>query len=244
MAVRRGLARLDHHLAEQDDQEQAEALREVVRVERLRGVLGPQRRQVVVAAHPAGRRAVLGKHRARLDADRDRPQRVTQRLGRGRGEGEQGGGAQAGPRDAVVQQAPALAGDGVRAGEDQARDGEAQREHRAVARGRGLDRHGRDADRDAGGQEEQPLDGLVGAEAVVEHGEAHPGPPQREEQPERDPDAAHRRLGHDQVRELGDGEHDDEVEVQLDPGHALALVVHQPRGPRPRSRPASADVPS
>jgi hypothetical protein len=132
----------------------------------------------------------------------------------------------------------------VSAGEHQARDGEAEREHRAVARGRGPDRHGRDADRDARREEEQPLDGLVGAEAVVEHGEAHPGPPEREEEPERDPDAAHRRLGHDQVSELGDGEHEDEVEVQLDPGDALALVVHQPRWPRPRSRPARAEVPS
>jgi hypothetical protein len=40
MAVRRGLARLDHHLAEQDDQEQAEALGEVVRVERLEASSG------------------------------------------------------------------------------------------------------------------------------------------------------------------------------------------------------------
>ena len=53
-----------------------------------------------------------------------------------------------------------------------------------------------------------------------------------------------RGLGHDQVRELGDGEHEDEVEVQLDPGDALALFVHQPRWPRPRSRPARAEVPS
>jgi hypothetical protein len=98
VAVGRGLARLDHHLAEPDDQEQAEALGEVVRVEGLRGVLWPQRRQVVVAAQPAGRRAVLGQHRARLDADRDGPQRVTQRLGRGRGEREQG----RGPRQARV----------------------------------------------------------------------------------------------------------------------------------------------
>jgi hypothetical protein len=36
----RRLARLDHDLAEQDDQEQAEALREVVGVERLARVLG------------------------------------------------------------------------------------------------------------------------------------------------------------------------------------------------------------
>jgi hypothetical protein len=52
------------------------------------------------------------------------------------------------------------------------------------------------------------------------------------------------RLVHDQVRELGDGEHEDEVEVELDPRDALALVVRQPRCPRPRSRPASCDVPS
>jgi hypothetical protein len=117
VAIDRGLARLDHHLAEQDDQEQAEALGEVVRVERLRGVLGPQRRQVMVTAQPVGRRAVLGEHRARLEADRDRPQRVAQRLGHGRREREQGRRAQPGPRDALAQQVAPLPGDGMRAGQ-------------------------------------------------------------------------------------------------------------------------------
>jgi hypothetical protein len=58
--------------------------------------------------------------------------------------------------------------------------------------------------------------------AVVEDGEADPGPPQRHEQPERDPHAVHLRMRDDQVREPPDREHEDEVQVQLDPGDALA----------------------
>jgi hypothetical protein len=53
--------------------------------------------------------------------------------------------------------------------------------------------------------------------AVVEDGEPDPGPPQREEQPERDPHAARRRLFRDHERDLRDREHEHEVEVQLDP---------------------------
>jgi len=53
--------------------------------------------------------------------------------------------------------------------------------------------------------------------AVVGDGEADPRPPEREEEPERDPDAAHLRLGDDQVGELGDGQDEHEVEVELDP---------------------------
>ena len=113
-----------------------------------------------------------------------------------------------------------------------------------VARRRRLDRDRRDAGGHAAGEEQQPLRRLVGAEAVVEDREADPGPPQREEQPERDPDAAHHGLGHDQVGELADGEHEHEVEVQLDPGDPLAVLAHHARWPRPRSSPASSDVPS
>ena len=60
------LARLDQDLAEHDDQEQAEALGEVVRVERLRGVGGLERGEVAVAAQPVRRLAVLGQRRVGL----------------------------------------------------------------------------------------------------------------------------------------------------------------------------------
>ena len=59
VAVDRRLAGLDDHLAEQDDQEQAEALGEVVRIDRLGRVGGLERLQVVRRAQPAGGRAVL-----------------------------------------------------------------------------------------------------------------------------------------------------------------------------------------
>jgi hypothetical protein len=242
--VDRRLAGLHHDLAEQDDEEQAEALGEVVGVERLGRILRAERREVVVAPQPVRRRTVLGQHRARLAADGDRPQRVAEGLGRRRGEGEEGRRAQAGPRDPLAQHVAAPAGDRVGARQDQARDGEAEGEDRAVAGRRGFDRHRGDADGDARGEEQQPLQGLVVAEAVVEDGEPHPRPPQRDEQPEGDPHAAHLGLGDDEVRELGDREHEDEVEVQLDPRDALALAVHQPRCPRPRSRPARVETPS
>ena len=59
MAVDRRLPRLDHHLAEQDDQEQPEALGEVVRVQRLGRVGRVHRGEVVVAARLLRRLAVL-----------------------------------------------------------------------------------------------------------------------------------------------------------------------------------------
>ena len=95
-----------------------------------------------------------------------------------------------------------------------------------AGRGR-LDRDRRDARRHAPGEEQQPLRRVVDAEAVVEDREADPGPPEREEQAERDPDAAHLRLADDQVRELADGEDEDQVEIELDPRDPLAArVVH------------------
>jgi hypothetical protein len=66
------------------------------------------------------------------------------------------------------------------------------------------------------------MPGLVGPLAVVEDREADPRPPQRHEQPERDPHAAHLGLGDDQVGELADRQHEDEVEVELDPRDPLA----------------------
>ena len=76
----RPLAGLDDHLAEQDDQEQAEPLGEVMRVQRLRRVGRGERLEVVVAPGLARGVAVLGQHRPRLQADADRPQHVAERL--------------------------------------------------------------------------------------------------------------------------------------------------------------------
>ena len=83
------LARLDEDLAEQDDEEQAEALGEVVGVERLLRVGRRERGQVAVAARAPHRLAVLGQHRARLDARSPRPEQVPERLGHGDRDGEQ-----------------------------------------------------------------------------------------------------------------------------------------------------------
>ena len=64
--VDRGLPRLDHDLAEQDDHEQPEALREVMRIERLVGVDRPQ--GVQVARAPRSRDAVRSSCSSALDS--------------------------------------------------------------------------------------------------------------------------------------------------------------------------------
>ena len=81
VAVDRRLARLDHHLAQQDDQEQPEALGEVVRVERLLRILRRERLEVVLAPRAPRRPLVLVQQRTRLERDRGRPQHVPERLG-------------------------------------------------------------------------------------------------------------------------------------------------------------------
>ena len=78
--LRGRLPGLHQDLAEEDDQEQPEPLREVVGIQRLGRVRGRQRLQIVLAARAAGRRAILDERRAGLDADRQRPQRVPERL--------------------------------------------------------------------------------------------------------------------------------------------------------------------
>ena len=202
---------------------------------RSAGSSGASDSPVVRAADVARRVAVLAQHHARLAADGDRPQDVAEgprHRGRDR---EQRRGGHARARDPVAQHVPGLAGAaGVGHREHHPRGGERQREHRAVAvRGR-LDRHRRDPGGHAAGQEQQPQRGGVGAVAVVEHREPDPGPPQREEQPEGDPHAAHLRLADDQVGEPADGEHEHEVQVQLDPGDPLSPVVHDGGSSRTR----------
>ena len=136
------------------------------------------------AAH---RVAVLGEHRAGLDADADRPQHVAERRRHPGRDREQRGRDEAGPGDPQPQQVRAARPDAVGAREHDADRREAQREDGDVARRRRLDRDRRDAGRHAAGEEEQPLGGVVGAVAVGEDREPDPRPPQDEEQPEHDP---------------------------------------------------------
>jgi hypothetical protein len=86
---RPGLAGLDEHLAEQDDQEEPEALGEVVRVERLGRVGRRQLAPVALVARAARRLAILVEHRAGLEGDPDHPQEVRERLGHPRRDEEQ-----------------------------------------------------------------------------------------------------------------------------------------------------------
>jgi hypothetical protein len=226
VAVDRALPGRDDHLAEQDDQEQPEALGEVVCVQRLGRVGGLQRREVVVAARLLRRLAVLVERRAGLDDDGDRPQRVAPRFrDRGR-EREEPGRDDVRAGDPLPQRFAPVAVDRLRDGQHQPHGGEAQREYRAVTGRRRVDRDRRDPRRHTGGQEQQPLRGSIGAVPVVEHGEADPRPPQREEQAEHDPNSAHDRLGHDQVRELADGQNEDQVDVELDERDTFAGRGH------------------
>ena len=110
-------------------------------------------------------------------------------------------------------------------GEHEPHEHQADHEDGAVAGRRRLDRHRRHARGDAPGEEQRPQALVDLAALVVEHGEADPRPPDRHEQPERDPDGLHLRLVHHQVAELADGQDEDQVEVELDPGDPLAPVL-------------------
>ena len=219
---------LDHDLAEQDDQEQPEALGEMVRVERFTRVRRAQRAPIPFPPRTFCRLAILGEHRVGLDADRDRPEHVAQRLRDPDRDREQHRRGQERERDPAAQRPGSLAGHDLRRGQHEPRGREAEREHRDVARRRAVDRDRRHARGDAAGEEQQPRRQFLDAVAVVEHREAHPRPPQRREQAQGDPHAAHLRLGHDQVRELRDRQDEHEVEVELDPGDPLArLRLHR-----------------
>jgi hypothetical protein len=129
----------DDDLAEQDEDEQAEPLSEVMRVDRLRRVAGPQRVEVLGAPGAAQRLAVLGEQRARLQGDRDAPRDVAPRLGEPDRGGQERRRRQVRAADPLPQQALAP---GVGDRQHQARDRQAAGEHGAVARGGGLDGDG------------------------------------------------------------------------------------------------------
>ena len=234
VAVHRRLAGLDHDLAEQDDQEQAEALGEVVRVERLGGVGGRQRLQSWSRRSPARRLAVLGEHRAGLHADARSP---TARSGTAPGTqieiDEQRRRDQARARDPLPQQVRAAA-----VHERARRPARAGSTARLSAKTvlspgrRRLDRDRRDA---------RPARCRPGTAAAARARRRRGGCRGRRSRPtsttasRTGPSAIHTLcisgLGHDQVRELPDREHEDEVEVQLDPRDALALLDHAVKTP-------------
>jgi hypothetical protein len=121
---------LDDHLAEKDYQEQAEPLGEVVRIQRFGRVRRRERGEVAVATGLPHLLAILRQHRARLDADRDRPQHVAERLRRPDREREQQRRDQAGARDPQAEQLREGAVRAVSGREHEPRDGEGWRRTR------------------------------------------------------------------------------------------------------------------
>jgi hypothetical protein len=134
-------------------------------------------------------------------------------------------------RDPQPQEVPAAAAGDLHGGQQEPYRGQVGREDRDVPGRRRVERDRRDPGRHGARQEQQALRGQVDTVAVVEDGEADPSPPQRHEQPERDPHAAHLGLVHDQVRELADRQHEHEVEIELDPAPPLARFAHAGRRP-------------
>ena len=181
---------------------------------------------VVLAPRAVGGRAVLRQHRVGLEHDRDRPQHVAKRLGHPDRDHEQQRGRQAGERDPPPQRlrrpspvTTSTAASTIRvAARLSAKAVLSPCAAPSIATAATPRGH-------AAGEEQQPRRQLLDPVAVVEHREADPRPPQRREQPERDPHAAHLRLGHDQVRDLRDREHEHEVEVELDPGDPFPRLV-------------------
>ena len=152
-----------------------------------------ERVEVALAPRAARRLAVLGEQRARLERDRERPEHVPERLRHPDRHHEQRRGDAVG---AAIRRAAARA--------SRRRPWRPASTSRVTARlsantatvaGR---RPARSRPRPRPRARSRPGTAaaarrVVGAVAVVEDGEADPGPPQREEQPERDPHAVHLR---------------------------------------------------
>ena len=89
------------------------------------------------------------------------------------------------------------------------------------------------------GEDEQPLLALVGGDVVGEPGVGAPRPPERGEHQHALPQALPGRVLSHQRRDLGQREHEDQVEEQLERGHALLGHLLPGRAHR-RTVPATA----
>jgi hypothetical protein len=86
------------------------------------------------------------------------------------------------------------------------------------------DRRGEHGDREHREEHQQPVDDVVGVEAIGIEREAHPGPPDGDEQAEELEEVFRRGVRAERVRQLPDGGDEHEVEEQLEPGRAAHLV--------------------
>jgi hypothetical protein len=104
------------------------------------------------------------------------------------------------------------------------RDVRAGEEQRAVAEGAG----DRDREQEAGEHQcdqEQPDDSRVGVELVRDPGRVVPGPPDDEERQRHVPGAAPAEVVEQEVRDLRDGEDEDEVVEELERRRPLLLAA-------------------
>ena len=86
---------------------------------------------------------------------------------------------------------------------------------------------GGDEERGHGREHRQPDGALLRVDHAREPGVADPGPPQHPEGEQALGQPLPRRIGGHERRALGDGQHEDEVEEQLERGDVLALAEHR-----------------
>jgi hypothetical protein len=176
--------------------------------------------------------AVLPEQRrpARVEQQRERPQRALQGA-----VGERGGDEQADAEARAAGKAPDCASQvgEVGAGDDEQHDvGDADHAVGAGEQQGGLVECPRHAQRDDEqprhrGEHDEPHDALLGLDDAGQPGVAHPCPPQRAEHEHALGHAGPGRLVGHQRRALGDGEHEDEVEEQLQRRDPLLLAQHR-----------------
>ena len=190
-------------LAEHDQRQQAEPLRDVPRVDRRLRELPPRE-----------------ERRAELEDERDAPEPVApRRRQRERGDPEAGRRAEGDEED---RRQPARLGDVpprplVEHEQDHAGAEVREREAGRAAVEDGTDRRREHGDEEHREQREQPVGQVVCVEAVRIEGEAHPQPPDRHEERDEAEEAREGRVRRERVRELADRGDEDEVEEELEP---------------------------
>ena len=220
-----------HRLAEDDDREEREALGHVAGVDRDPRVdaLGEHGHRVL------DRQPDAPEHVAqrRVDEQRAQPQRDAERVAAGVA-GDQR------PRRGSVRPRAQVERDEQRAqrhvGDDEAG---------VVAAGGDVgDLHGQRGDGQHRGEHHRAEEDVVAVEAIGVEGEALPGDEHGQEEPREDCESAEAVVAHELLGELGDRDHEDQVEEQLEPRCvALAALAGGRRAqcrraqPRPRASP-------
>ena len=214
-------------LAEDDDREQADPLRDVRGVDRH----DPD-------AHPARER------RPQVDRQRERPEPVPVRWGdRGRDEEQRDARRERWDVDVQERSRRREVPPGARVqGDDDPADGRVgERKADGLPVERLWDHGGEHRHQEHAHEHEHPVRRVVRVEAVGVERVADPGPPDGDEETGEDQEAVDARILGQPVRELRDRDDEDEVEEELEPGRVplVAVVVlnrAQPRRVMPARR--------